>query len=122
MFTFAHSVTVDDDEGRFTLEVETDEMIHRFIIHDIDLDAFYDQVRGRIGPYLREMHETRDAVARGVTLEQFTGFADRYLRAEDYPDGPEGCPPAEDAYDPTDPKHPRYHSVHVDLWDSREGK
>lgn len=28
----------------------------------------------------------------------------------------------DDAYAPDDPKHPGFHSVHADLWDSREGK
>ncbi len=27
-----------------------------------------------------------------------------------------------DAYDLRNPKHPDWHSVHADLWDSREGK
>jgi hypothetical protein len=97
-YTFAHSVKVDDDEGRFTLEVETDEQIHRFIIHDIDLDAFYDQVKARIGPYLRERDDARSFVCAPADVDESGG------------------------YDVSDPKHPNYHSLNVDLWDQRDGK
>src|SRR3990172_7944877 len=60
MYLTAETVTVDDDEGRFTLEIVDDEGDrHSFIIHHIDLDAFYDQVKGRIGPYLQERDEAK---------------------------------------------------------------
>ncbi len=97
----AESVKVDSDEGSFTLEIESTEGDRITVnIHGIDLDAFYDQVKGRIGPYLREMHEAQ--VAHGAQK-----------RAE-YD--------AREAYATSDPKHPDFHSVHADIYDSREGK
>jgi hypothetical protein len=103
---------IESDERGFELHVWVDEepRVHDsglmvLNIHSIDLDAFYDQVKARLGPYLREAAEARTAVAAGVSREAFC------------------CDPDESGgYDLTDPKHPRYHSVHVDLWDSREGK
>jgi hypothetical protein len=101
MYWNAESVTVDDDEGRFTLVIEDVEGERVTVnIHGIDLDAFYEQVKARIGPYLRERDEalrTRPVV-----------FA---------------CNPDESGgYDLSDPKHENFHSLHADLWDSRDGK
>lgn len=109
MYLTAETVTVDEDDGRFTLVIEDDEgKRHAFIIHHIDLDAFYDQVKGRIGPYLREMHEAQVAHGAQRRAEYDRVFA---------------CNPDESGeYDTSDPKHPRYHSTHADIWDSREGK
>ena len=107
MYLNAESVKVDNDEGSFTLEIESTEEDRITVnIHNIDLDAFYDQVKARIGPYLREMHEARQAVASGVTLAQFTGAPE---------DEDESGP-----YDISSTKHPRYHSTHADIHDQRE--
>jgi hypothetical protein len=131
MYWNAESVTVDDDEGRFTLVIEDVEGERVTVnIHGIDLDAFYDQVKARIGPYLREMHEARDAVARGVTLREFVcapADVDESAGMSEYAvatreDGSLRMEPDEDAYDPTDPKHRDFHSVHADLYDNRAGK
>jgi hypothetical protein len=109
MYLTADKITLDTDEGRFTIVIEDDEgSTHAFIIHHVDLDAFYDQVRGRLGPYLREMHKARSAVAAGVSLSAFI------CSPEDVDES--------GGYDRSDPKHPEFHSVHADLWDSREGK
>jgi hypothetical protein len=99
----AESVAVDSDEGAFTLEVADENGDYFTVnIHGIDLDAFYDQVKSRIGPYLRERDEAKQA------------FDVREYRVTE--DG--GLEP----YDISDPKHPDYHSVHADIWDAREGK
>ncbi len=109
MYQTADTVKIDTDEGQFMLEVETlDGDRYTFGIHGIDLDAFYNQVKARIGPYLRERDEARQAVASGVTLAQFTGAPE---------DEDESGP-----YDISSTKHPRYHSTHADLWDQRDGK
>jgi len=124
MYLTADKVTLDDDEGRFTLEIETDEGdTLRFIIHHIDLDAFYDQVKGRLGPYLREAAEARTAVARGVSLKEYlrdeyrhevsTGQHAPFLCAVEDVDESGG-------YAADDPKHPEFHSVHADIYDNRE--
>jgi hypothetical protein len=70
-------------------------------IQNVDLDAFYDQVRSRIGPYIIEKHEARRTAP---------------TRFECDPDESGG-------YDLSDPKHAAFHSTHVDLWDVyRDGK
>ena len=97
----ADSVTVDTDEGEFTLEIENDGDRLVVNIHGIDLDAFYDQVKARIGPYLRERDEARRTLP---------------ARFECDPDESGG-------YDLSNPKHAAFHSTHVDLWDViRDGK
>jgi carbamoyl-phosphate synthase small subunit len=59
MYLHAESVKVDSDEGRFTLEIESEEEDRITInIHGIDLDTFYDQIKACIGPYLRELIDT----------------------------------------------------------------
>lgn len=65
-----------------------------------DPEALYNTVKAEIGPWLYE----RDAAFR----ESFGYAANDPRHAEGY------------AAD--DPKHPDFHSVHADLWDSREGK
>ena len=101
MYLTAETVTVDEDEGRITLEIVDDEGDrHSFIIHHIDLDAFYDQVKGRIGPYLRERDRARRATDAVHTIK-------RSMR---------------EAYGLDDPKHPDWHSVHADIYDQRAGK
>jgi hypothetical protein len=109
MYLTADKVTLDDDEGRFTLEVEDDEgRTYRFIIHHIDLNAFYDQVKGQLGPYLNEMHAARTAVAAGVTLNAFL------CRPEDIDES--------GGYAADDPKHPTFHDRMADVWDMRGEK
>lgn len=123
MYLTADKVTLDSDEGRFTLEVETDEGdTLRFIIHHIDLDAFYDQVKGRLGPYLREAAEARTAVAAGVSKQEYEiSVFDHERSTGQY--APFECDPDESGgYAADDPKGPRYHSTHADIWDSREEK
>jgi hypothetical protein len=100
----ADSVRIECEEDGFWMEVDFSYAPHmtedgriRFNIHSIDLDAFYDQVKARIGPYLRERDEARRTLPMAV-------YADS------------------EAYELSDPKHPDFHSVHVDLWDARDGK
>ena len=91
----ANQVHIGSDEGRFTLEVEDSEGTWITVdIHAIDLDAFYEQVRGRILPYLRE----RDEARRTLPVQHDGGYA------------------------LSSPKHPDFHSIHADLYDQREGK
>ena len=108
MYLTAETMTMDEDEGRFTLEIVDDEgNRHSFIIQHIDLDAFYDQIKGRIGPYLRERDEARitRVVNTGAGMQVFM------------------CDPDESGgYDRSDPKHPDFHSVRADIWDARAGK
>lgn len=109
MYLQAESVKVDTDEGALTLEVfgyantpDADEVTLTINIHGIDLDAFYDSVKARIGPYLRERDEARR------TAPVALAGADT-----DWP---------QTVYDSSDPKHPDFHSIHADIWDSRAGK
>ena len=108
-FLRAESVAVDDDEGRFTLDIHVDQgYLVRVDIHEIDLDAFYDQVKGRIGPYLQERDDVKRAYDRGDWRSVFT------CAPEDVDES--------SGYDRSDPKHPDWHSVHADLWDLKAGK
>jgi hypothetical protein len=116
MYLNAESVTVGDDEGKFVLEVlayggpEGEEIKLTIDIHGIDLDAFYDQVKARIGPYLRERDEARTSRPEGVVVA---------VRE----DGSFRCDPDESGgYALDDPKHENYHSIHADIWDARDGK
>jgi hypothetical protein len=94
----ATTLSVESDERGFELLLETEEVGTLFVnIQGIDLDAFYDQVKARIGPYLRERDEAR-----------LSANAWRYGDAE--------------GYLLSDPKHPQFHSVHADIWDARDGK
>jgi hypothetical protein len=100
----AESVTVESDERGFELhftvteEPHVDENGHMVVnIQNVDLDAFYDQVKSRIGAYLRERDEARWTMPRVL-------------------------PDEASAYLTSDPKHPAYHSTHADIWDARDGK
>jgi hypothetical protein len=95
----AESVSVESDEGRTALVfVDEDSGVQLTVnIHDTDLDAFYDQVKARIGSYLRERDEARRTL-------------------------PVAAYDAREAYDLSDPKHPDFHSVHADIWDMRDGE
>ena len=86
-------IQIESEEDGFWLHIWSDQYSKRFRI--TDLDAFYDQVRSRIGPYLRERDEA--LASRPVPL---------------YDGG----------YEMSDPKHPEFHSVHADIWDARDGK
>ena len=87
----------NEDGCDLVLVSDADEW-HRF--HITDPEQLYDRVKGAIGPWLRERE-----------LAQLT----RPLFA---------CNPDESAgaYELSDPKHPDHHSVHADIWDTREGK
>ena len=101
MYLNAESVTVDSDEGSLTLEIESAEEDRITVnIHGIDLDAFYDQVKARIGPYLREKEDAEQRFNRAYAAEE----------------------EAREAYALSDPKHPDFHSIHADIWDARDGK
>ena len=65
-------------------------------------------MKGRIGPYLQEANEARQAVAAGVSLSAFL------CSPEDVDES--------GGYDRSDPKHPEFHSIHADIWDARDGK
>ncbi len=105
----AETFNIESEEDGFYAVVTFDEEIPalggyslRFRIQEIDLDAFYEQVRGRILPYLRERDEAR--TSRPVEF---------YDQDPDFQDG---------AYPLSSPKHPNFHSIHADLYDQREGK
>jgi hypothetical protein len=150
----AESITLESDERGFELHfiVDSDFRVmddgHMVVnIQACDLDAFYDQVRSRIGPYLRERDEahagfkravesggTGDALARSLERyygaqhgtfscnpDESAGMADEYAVAV-REDGSLRMERDEDAYDPSDPKHENFHSVHADIWDARDGK
>ena len=69
----AHTVKIDEDEGRFVLVVEDDEIGRvRIDIHDVAL-ALEDEVRRELRPYALEAAEARRAVAGGRTLAQYLG-------------------------------------------------
>jgi hypothetical protein len=93
----ADVVRIESDERGFELWLETEDGEFAFNIQNIDLDAFYDQVKARIGSYLRERDDARRVYV--------------------------GIPgPVAEAYDLSDPKHPEFHSIHADIWDARDGK
>lgn len=99
----AESIKIESDERGFELHILVDEdpvlsdsgwMVLN--VHAI-ADELYDAVRSEIGPWLQEREDARRTLP---------------VAAMDVSDG----------YDLTDPKHPDWHSVHADLYDSREGK
>ncbi len=105
---------IESDERGFELHVWVDEepRVHDsglmvLNIQNIDLDAFYEQVRGRILPYLRERDEARRTAHVVATAQHVEDSVDAFMA---------------DAYDPSDPKHPDFHSIHADIWDARAGK
>ena len=106
----AASVRIECEEDGLHLVIDGDSpypeytaAILDYRIQDIDLDAFYENVRSTLGGYLREMHEARQAVAAGVTLSAFL------CMPEDVDES--------GGYATDDPKHPRYHSIHADIHD-----
>ncbi len=108
MYLNADSITIESDERGFELRVMCDNGdAVVFNIQNIDLDAFYDQVKSRIGPYLRE----RDEALRTAPANLTGASTDWPVTI--YDSGP---------YDMSSTKHPRYHSTHADVWDSRDGK
>ena len=99
----AASLRIECEEDGFHLIIDGDSpdpeytaAILDYRIQDIDLDAFYDQVKARIGSYLRERDEARWVMPAAYDVRE--------------------------AYDLNDPKHPDFHSVHADYYDSRDGK
>lgn len=98
----AHEVSIECDEDGFTITLEgVDEGdgIVRVNIQDV-AEQLYDQVKARIGPWLREREDAEQTFNRAYAAEE----------------------EAREAYALSDPKHPAYHSTHADLWDAREGK
>jgi hypothetical protein len=89
----AEDIQVEWDEGGCFLMVDGE----RWKV--ADPEALYDRVKAVIGPWLRERDEAK------ATMPAY--FA---------------CDPDESGYDVSDPKHPDHHSIHVDIWDMREGK
>ena len=137
MYLTAETVTVDDDEGRFTLEIVDDEGdCHSCIIHHIALDAFYDQVKGRIGPYLQERDDARAVYKAPVPRRIFPGDPNENELDNDPVPGThwwvgEGssaftCSPEDvdesGGYEISDPKPPDFPSIHSGIWDARAGK
>lgn len=114
----AESITVESDERGFELHFTVTEEPHvsedGYMVVNIqacDLDAFYDQVKARIGPYLREKEVVR--LAQAVEDATDSLIAGAFV-----------CAPADvdesGGYDLSDPKHPDFHSVHADIHDMRE--
>lgn len=97
-----NDIRIEWDEGGCDLVIDTDEELHIFQV--TDPEQLYDRVKGAIGPWLRERDEAQRAYHAHV--------------------GAFHCDPDESAgaYELSDPKHPQFHSVHADLWDTREGK
>ena len=68
------SIRIDDDEGRFVLEVVTiDGDSHRYDIH-AHVVEFYDAVRVGMGPYVAEYEHAR-ATMPGPVDEYDDGYA-----------------------------------------------
>jgi hypothetical protein len=131
MYLNAENVSVEGDEHGFTLEVfgyantpDADEVTLTVNIQGIDLDAFYDQVKARIGPYLREMHAAQVAHGAQKRAEYDREVYDheRQTGQHAFVCSPEDVDESAGAYELSDPKHPRYHSTHADIWDARDGK
>jgi hypothetical protein len=69
----ADSISIDTDEGRFVLIVDTEELGKlRFDFHSIALE-FEEEVRKELRPYALEAHHARTAVEAGVTLDEYIG-------------------------------------------------
>lgn len=103
MYLHAESVTVDSDEGRLVLEIESAEEDRITVeIHGIDLDAFYNQVKGRIGPYLHERDHARATYRPEVFVcddPEGSWIRDIALGAMDVSESLEGAAAALDAID-----------------------
>lgn len=100
----------DEDACMLMLEFEGDGYVNWYTLDGVDLDAFYDQVKGRIGPYLQEKEaafaEFKQAAKYG------TGPAAAFVCSRYDVDESGG-------YDRSDPKHPDWHSVHADHYDEQ---
>ena len=88
--THVYATRIEEDEGRFVLVLETDDGEQQFEIHGVALEL-YEQVQREIRPWYLEAESARQAVARGVSREE-------YLNGT-----------SEDGYALDDPKHPTYH-------------
>ena len=87
-------VSVESDEDGFELHISTERGLYVVNVHAC-AQSLLEQAYREIGGWYRSGQNA--AAARPVTN-----------------DG--------DGYDTSDPKHPDWHSVHADLYDSREGK
>lgn len=93
----ADKITIECDDRGFELHIQSEDAYVSFNIHAI-AEALYDTVKAEIGPWLYE----RDMAKASMPFR---------------------CNPDESGgYDISDPKHPNWHSIHADIWDSREGK
>jgi hypothetical protein len=90
----AETFCVEGDEDGFELHFSTDQGV--FVVN----------VHGVIDEFIKAGGVLVDYMAEGA-LAAAQHRADMEQR---------------DAYDLRNPKHPDWHSVHADLWDSREGK
>lgn len=126
-------IDIESEEDGFWILLTHDEGQARYRIQDADLDAFYDQVKGRIGPYLQEKEAAYQEFKRAVEAGAFRCDPDESggilvgIREdgsehweEDSDRKYDQAKAKEDGYDFSNPKHPRYHSVHVDHYDNRE--
>lgn len=106
----AYEIKIECEEDGFHIVIDGDSIDPDYQAGEYgwkieDPEQLYDRVNATIGPWLQE---------REAAFAEF-----RHQRAL----GAFRCDPDESAgYDPSDPKHPDWHSVHADLWDSREGK
>lgn len=96
----ADSIKVSDDEGRYTLTIESDYGIFPIVvdIHDLVLD-FYAQVQREIRPYVLEAEMSRFVAALPELV------TNRPVSVEDA---------VEAGYALDDPKSPGYHDRMVD--------
>lgn len=92
-------VLFDADEDGLSLVLSGRDAEYRLNVQDV-LEELYNAVRADVRPWILEREQAR---AQAVVF---------------------ACDPDESAgaYDLSDPKHPDFHSVHVDHYDSREGK
>ena len=90
----AEDIQVEWDEGGCYLHVDGE----RWRV--ADPEQLYDRVKAAILPWLMEKWDAEQSFNAAYAAEEF----------------------AREAYAISDPKHPDFHSVHADIWDSREGK
>jgi len=100
----ASSIRIDEDEGRFVLLIDSDEEDTITVnIHSIALD-FYQDVQRELRPWFLEAEHARQAVAAGVSREDYLGSPEpvtsRPVSVEDA---------IEAGYALDDPKSPGYH-------------
>ena len=70
--THAYSLSIGEDEGRFTLTVSDDGGDHTYEIHSCALE-FYEDVQRELRPWYLEAESARAAVRSGVSLRDYLG-------------------------------------------------